>query len=127
MIEVYKSIRKLKEPEKFKKWTIKILINKCNRIYRRKYKDDVSIDDENTIKLNANSIDDIENNIDFNDLIQDLKYEERIIATLYYMEEYSVKEIKDILKMNENTINTHLFRARQKLKNKYMGGKIYEG
>ena len=43
------------------------------------------------------------------------------------MEDYSVKEIKDILNMNENTINTHLFRARQKLKNKYMGGNIYEG
>ena len=127
MIEVYKSIRKLKEPDKFKKWTIKILINKCNRIYRRKYKEDISIDDENSINLGFSSIDNLENEIDFYDLIQDLKYEERIIATLYYMEEYSVKEIKDILKMNVNTINTHLFRARQKLKNKYMGGNIYEG
>lgn len=126
MIEVYKSIRKLKESEKFKKWTIKILINKCNRIYRRKYKDDVSIDDENSMKLKFNSIDNLENEIDFYDLIQGLKYEERVITTLYYLEDYSVKDIKQILKMNENTINTHLFRARQKLK-KYMGGNIYEG
>ena len=38
MIETYKSIKRLKDPNKFKKWVIKILINKCNRIYRRKYK-----------------------------------------------------------------------------------------
>ena len=36
MIETYKSIKKLNDPNKFKKWVIKILINKCNRIYRRK-------------------------------------------------------------------------------------------
>ena len=41
MIETYKSIKKLKEPKKLKKWLIKILINKCNRIYKRKYKKDV--------------------------------------------------------------------------------------
>lgn len=75
MIETYKSIKRLKDPNKFKKWVIKILINKCNRIYRRKYKTE--------------------------------------------------KEIKSILKMNENTINTHLYRARQKIKTNY-GGNEYE-
>ena len=34
MIESYKSIKKLREPKKFKRWLITILINKCNRIYR---------------------------------------------------------------------------------------------
>ena len=38
IISAYKSIKKLNDPNKFKKWVIKILINKCNRIYRRKYK-----------------------------------------------------------------------------------------
>lgn len=41
------------------------------------------------------------------------------------MEDYSVKEIKSILKMNENTINTHLYRARKKIKKNY-GGNEYE-
>lgn len=122
MIEVYKSVHKLKDNEKFKKWVIKILINKCNRIYRRKYKNDILVDDYSFIDLNINNINNItelENNINFYDLIKSLKYEERIISTLYYMEDYSVKEIKSILRMNENTINTHLHRARQKIKNKY--------
>ena len=47
IIETYKSIKKLKSPDKFKKWIITILINKCNRIYRRKYKKDISYEEAN--------------------------------------------------------------------------------
>ena len=126
MIEVYKSVHKLKDNKKFKKWVIKVLINKCNRIYRRKYKNDILVDDYSFIDTNINNITELENNINFYDLIKSLKYEERIISTLYYMEDYSVKEIKSILKMNENTINTHLHRARQKIKNKYYGRNFNE-
>ena len=63
--------------------------------------------------------------MNFYDIIKILNYEERLIIILYYMEDYSVKEIKSILKMNENTINTHLYRARQKIKTNY-GGNEYE-
>ena len=45
IIEAYKNIRKLKEPQKFKKWIITILVNKCNKIYKRKYKKDISMDE----------------------------------------------------------------------------------
>jgi len=125
MIETYKSIKKLNDPNKFKKWVIKILINKCNRIYRRKYKTDISIDEYNVETLKFNNIIDVENKLNFYDIIKILNYEERLIIILYYMEDYSVKEIKSILKMNENTINTHLYRARQKIKKNY-GGNEYE-
>lgn len=126
MIETYKSIKKLNDPNKFKKWVIKILINKCNRIYRRKYKNDISIDDYNLELLNINDIKDVENELIFYDIIKNLNYDERIVIVLYYMEEYTVKEIKEILKMNENTINTHLYRARQKIKLNIKGGKKIE-
>lgn len=125
MIETYKSIKKLHDPSKFKKWIIRVLINKCNRIYRRKYKKDISIDESVLNDFKENNIADLENDINFFDIIKCLNYDEKIIVILYYMEEYSVKEIKYILKMNENTIYTHLHRARQKLKNKF-GGTKYE-
>ncbi len=41
----------------------------------------------------------METNIEFYDMLSDLKYEERIIIILYYMERYTVKDIKSILKM----------------------------
>ena len=57
--------------------------------------------------------------MDFYSIINFLSYEERIVLILYYLEEYKVKDIKEITKMNENTINIHLCRARKKLKEKY--------
>lgn len=122
MIETYKSIKKLREPKKLKKWIIKILINKCNRIYKRKYKKDFSLDEynlENYIVLN--SYKEIEDDLNFYSLIKNLKYEERIVIILYYLEQYTIKEIKEIIKMNENTITTHLYRARQKIKLDFKG------
>ena len=125
MIEAFKSIKKLKDITKFKKWIIKILINKCNRIYRKKYKKDISINEYDLDKyLITNNYKEIEDDINFYSLIKDLKYTERIIIILYYMEDYSVKEIKEILGMKESKINTNLFRARQKIKKKYKGGEL---
>lgn len=127
MIETYKSIKKINQPEKFKKWVIRVLINKCNRIYRRKYKKDISIDESNMNSLSTNNINDIESNLNFYDVIKNLKYEERIIVVLYYMEDYSVKEIKDILKMNENTIDfAEKIKNALNLKDKYKLDSINE-
>lgn len=50
----------------------------------------------------------LENDLNFYSLLKQLKYEERIVIILYYMEQYSVKDIKDILHMNENTIRANL-------------------
>ena len=57
-------------------------------------------------------------------LPQDLEhlYQKYLVNRRYYMEQYSVKDIKEILHMNENTIRTNLYRARQKIKNNYEGG-----
>ncbi len=117
MIETYKHIKKLREPERFKMWVIKILVNKCNKLYKKKYRNDISIDEynmENYIILNSQK--DIEDDLNFYYLIKKLKYEERIVLVLHYMEQYSVKDISKILKINENTVKTHLFRARERIK-----------
>lgn len=127
MIETYKSIKKLKNPEKFKMWTIKILINKCNKIYRKKHIKDISIDEYNMEKfLITNNYKEIEDDINFYNLIKDLKYEERIVIILYYMEKYTIKEISKILHMKENTVKSHLFRAKKSIKYQCEGGEKYE-
>lgn len=117
MIATFKNIKKLRDPSQFKKWVITILINKCNRIYRRKYKKDVSYEEYNFESFSSSC--NLESNIEFYEMLKDLKYEEKIIIILYYLEQYTVKDIKKILKMNENTVTTHLYRARQKIKNKF--------
>ena len=127
MLDAYKYIKKLKEPKKFKAWIIKILINNCNKYYKRKYKDSEIYDNydiefyKESIKYNNNSKL-IEDTLDFYEMIKQLKYEERIIIVLYYGEKYTIKEISKILSVNENTIKTRLARAKEKIKNTYKGG-----
>ena len=45
----------------------------------------------------------------------------RIVVHLYYYEEYSVKEIAEILNIKETTIQTRLMRARAKIKSMVKG------
>ena len=48
--------------------------------------------------------------------VMSLSSKYRPVVHLYYYEDYSVKEIAEILNMKETTIQTRLMRARQKLK-----------
>ena len=114
MIETYKNIKKLKYNQYFKTWIIKILINKCNKQYRKNKKENISYEQnnlENQIKENE-----IKTDLDFYILISKLEYEERIIIMLYYLEKYTTKEIAKILHKNENTIKTKLSRGKKKIK-----------
>lgn len=54
IFEACNSIKKLKDPKKFKNWIIIILINKCNKIYRKNKKENISFENiqaENFIRL----------------------------------------------------------------------------
>lgn len=127
MIDSYKNLKKLKEPTKFKAWIIKILINNCNKYYKRKarhnevydrydiefYKDNIKYNEEKNI---------VEDTLDFYEMIKELKYDDRIIIILYYGEKYTTKEISQILTVNESTIKTRLTRAKEKIKKSYKGG-----
>ena len=115
ILKAYKNIKKIKSPSSFKPWLLKILINECNKIYIQKNKHKhISIEDINN-KINDYSILATEN-IEFYDILNVLNTDERTIILLYYSERYKIKEISEIIQMNENTIKTKLARARSKLK-----------
>lgn len=118
MISAFKNIKKLKDIEKFKKWIIKILINKCNEIYRKKLLRLVPLDEVDIYETNNLEI---ESKLNFYSIIKSLDKKEKTIIVLYYSEKYTTKEIAEILNKNENTIKTILRRAKIKLRNKYQG------
>lgn len=123
ILSCYKNIKKLKNNSYFKTWIIKILINECNKIYRKKGKNDISFEDkemENYIKSNEEEIP------EFDILINKLNDDEKLILTLYYYSGYTTKEISKIIKKNEGTIRSKISRAKDKLRNQYMKGERYE-
>jgi RNA polymerase sigma-70 factor (ECF subfamily) len=121
MISAYNSIKNLKEPNYFKTWIIKILINKCNDIYAKNSKKEISLDSEELKNYNISNNSNFDNNLNFYSIISCLNYDERIAIILYYMEGYKTKEIAEILSTNENTIKTRISRAKDKIKSVYKG------
>lgn len=122
IISAYSSIERLSKPDKFKSWIITILVNKCNDIYYEK-RNIYSIEEMYEKEQEVLQIDD--SKLEIEDILRYLSEEEKIIVTLFYLEDLTSKEISKVLKINENTIKTKLARAKTKIRNKF-GGVKYE-
>lgn len=129
MLNAYKHLKKLKDNSSFKSWIIKILINECNTIYKKKYKKHKLFEKIHTDKyINNidNSIQKTDSNLNFELIINNLSEEEQLILTLHYNSKYSCSEISKILNMNINTVKSKLKRSKDKIKENYKGGVYYE-
>lgn len=49
--------------------------------------------------------------------IDKLEIKQGVVITLFYIKDFSVSEIAEIMQLSANTIKTHLFRGRENLKN----------
>lgn len=129
MIIAFNSIKKLKKVESFKPWIIKILINTSNNLYKKMNKKNIiSLEKiENYSSLEYSDFDNIEAILDFDFILNNFKYEDRIIVVLYYIEQFTDKEIGEILKLKENTVKTKRTRIKEKIKKIIKGGQISYG
>ena len=115
--KTYKNIHQLKNIKYFKTWITSILINECNKMYKKQKEEAI------TVQAYINNIDNTNDDIDnilfkFNDIIKILDDTDQKIFYLRYEEKCSIKEIATEFNMNENTIKTILYRGRQKIKEK---------
>ena len=112
-------IKLLNQKEEFdddyhiKRWLIKVAINECRMLWKSPWKTKVDyyvpekavnhrgMDDEELLVLDA---------------VMKLKKKYREIVHLFYYEEYSAKEIAEILDINEGTVFKRLQRAREQIK-----------
>ena len=104
---------------------MRILINECNKIYKKNKKNNKIIEKE-MIKHTDLDVDffteDINNKISFSNRLKILKQAEQNIIILFYGNQYSCPEISKILHMNENTVRSKLRRAKKKLEESYLKG-----
>ena len=105
----------IRNPKYAKTWATRILINECNNMYAAKSK---KIDLLEKLQSVAESEEVYyEADIDFSksELLKILNKDERVVVTLFYNNNYKIQEISEILDMKENTVKSHLCRARKKL------------
>ncbi|SHH38407.1 RNA polymerase sigma factor [Sporanaerobacter acetigenes] len=113
LMKAFQNIHTLEKDEYFKTWLIRILINECNEILR-KNKRNISLD-ENIGDIGEKYTDDYEN-MDLVRAINSLDEELRILITLFYFEDISVRDISEILNISKGTVKSRLSRARLKLR-----------
>ncbi len=100
------------DEEHSRRWLIRVTVNECKNIWNsfwRKHVEPVEILPE-TVSTEKEPYSQV-----FEEVMA-LSPKYRITIYLYYYEEYSTREIAEILHMKEATVRTHLARGRQLLK-----------
>ena len=111
IVKAFSKIHTLKQDHYAKTWLIRILMNECYAILRQE-KRIVSLE-EYSKETTA------EERTDYSELyeaISRLPEKVRTCVTLYYMEDFSVREIAGIMNITESAVKNRLARARAILK-----------
>ena len=97
-----------------RKWLIRVAMNECNSLWRSPWK-------KRTTSLEELPQEPVFSTPEKSNLyyaVKALPLKYRQMVHLYYYEDYSVKEIAEIMKLSETAVQTRLLRARQKIKEK---------
>lgn len=121
ILTCYEKLKTLQQPKYFKTWLTRILINQCNDIVRRE-KREIPGD----VFIYASDVDTQMGDSEFRQMLSGLDEKYRLIVVLYYVRGLRVKDIAELLEMNEGTVKTRLARGREKLKEMYDLGKTKE-
>lgn len=111
VLSAYEHIRELKKTEYFRTWLIRILINVCNQMVRERKRCEVT-ELFPEIRYLENNFSDVE----FRELLSSFPEDCRTILLLYYGEQFTTREIAEILGMKENTVKSKLRRSRGTLR-----------
>ena len=111
ILDAFAHIGSLKKTEYFKTWVMRILINNCTRTYRKNRKR-VSMEQY----MEEGEYDKGASEVEFKELLLALPEESRTIFQLYFGEQFTTKEIADILGMKENTVKSRIHRGKEQLR-----------
>lgn len=113
IVKAFSKIQTLRNDKYAKTWLIRILINECYTFLRKSSRL-VSLEE-----MNEKAEIEADKKTDYSDLyraVNSLKEELRLPVILYYIEDFSIKEIAQILEITEGAVQKRLARARGKLK-----------
>ena len=113
IVKAFMKCHSLKNEVYAKTWLIRIVINECYSILRSSRKI-VSL--EECKELNDTYAEDKKDYGELYAAVRHLKEDLRMVVVLYYIEEFSCKEIAAILEISEGAVQKRLARARAKMK-----------
>lgn len=111
ILKAFLNIGTLKNNSNFKPWLLKILVNECYSLLRKR-KREVFAED---IPNDFGSFEDNYSNFELMHAIDQLEEEHRVVTLLFYYEDMSLKDISKVLELPEGTVKSRLSRAKKKL------------
>lgn len=107
----WEKIDTLRHARYFKTWMTRILINRCNRLYnQRSWTADLN---EGTL---TTALPDPASRVEWQEMMQQLTDNQRIVVELYYAQQFKIHEIADILDITPSAVKNRLHTARKVLK-----------
>ncbi len=116
ILTCWEKLPQLNEGRYFKTWLIRILVNKCNDLIRKR--GPLQNADE---VMEKGGYDNGYENAEWKEVLGSIEERYRLILMLYYIENFNTREISQMLNMPEATVRTRLSRGRAKLSESYMG------
>ena len=120
-LKAFRHLQKLRHPHLFRSWLYTIMSNECKRWLERVTKkrrreialehavgDSLQIQPEHTVPTEGWEV-------DLEQAMSALPDESRIVVSMFYMGDYSLKEISEFLGVSVNTVKSKLRRARLQL------------
>ncbi len=111
ILDAFEHIGTLRKAEYFKTWVMRILINNCTRTWR-KNKKSVALKED----VEVESYDSGRADVEFKEMLMSLPEDSRTIFQLYFGEQFTTKEIAEILNMKENTVKSRIHRGKEQLR-----------
>ncbi|MBQ7060082.1 MAG: sigma-70 family RNA polymerase sigma factor [Firmicutes bacterium] len=113
IVKAFTNLRQLKKDRYARTWLVRILINECYDVLRRGQKI-ISLEASREAQERPSPVPE-----DYSDLyraVEDLPEDLRIPVVLYYIDDFSVREIAGMMDISEGAVQKRLARARGKLR-----------
>ncbi len=120
LLSMYQNYNTLKDKKLFSTWGTRIVINKCYDFLRKRKNNNIALEEtiENDIKISSFDEYDIDKYGIKQAMEESLSEDQKLVITLFYYDDYSLKEIANILNIPEGTVKSRLSKARDILKEK---------
>ena len=114
-IKYFISNKTFNDEDHEKAWILTVTANLSKNVLRSKSRQNLELDD--TIKIVDNKFEKATtNHLDLEEAMIRLTANQRLVIYLFYYEQIPIKNIAKIMKSNENTVKSHLLRAKSKMK-----------
>jgi RNA polymerase sigma factor (sigma-70 family) len=124
-VTAWRKLPQLREPEAFPGWLRRVVLTECSRLTRGHHVQTVPLDAGAAVASTAQNPEAVtearELSASVRDALRQLPRAERMVATLFYFDSRSHREIADFLQVPQTTVAKRLHAARARLRGSALG------